>query len=130
MATISKEIVDSYGALIEVRGRSLSRVGLTALTLAFERGSVLIEAVGDDDTISLRAVPEADGDVLSQQAPWRNAIGRGVIWVWSLTNQQGYHDGSQLEFGKPAHQAQPNQLCIQMVVAGSALRLSTVSDWS
>ena len=130
MATIAKEIVDSYGALTEVRGRSVPGVGLTALMLGFDHGSVLIEAVGDDDTIRVSAIPEVDGDVLSQQVPWRDAIGRGVVWVWSLTNQQGYRDGSQLEFGKPAQHDQPSYLSVQIIVAASALRVSMVSGWS
>lgn len=130
MTEVSKEIVDSYGALAEVRGRPLSGGGLAGLMLGFERGAVMIEAVGDDDTISVRAVREGDGEVLSELTPWRDGIGRGVIWVWSLTNQQGYQDGLQLEFGKPAQPDQPDQLSVQIMAAASVLHVSTVSDWS
>ncbi|WP_433727434.1 DUF6334 family protein [Nocardia sp. CA-129566] len=28
-------------------------------------------------------------------APWRDAIGRAVRWVWSLENQKGYPDAIQ-----------------------------------
>ena len=130
MAPIAKQIVDSYGALTDIRGRRLSGGGLAALTLGFERGAVLIAAVGDDDTIRVSAVPEVEGDSLSQLFPWRDAIGRGVIWVWSLTNQQGYQDGSQLEFGKPAKHDQPGQLCVQIVIAASALRRQQITKSS
>lgn len=130
MGTLAKEIVDSYGPLTEVRGCVQAGVtGLATLALGFERGAVLIEAVGADDTIRLRAVPEVEGDVLSQEAPWREAIGRGVVWVWALTNQQGYRDGNQFEFGQSAQRDQATQLCIQVVVAASALRVSTVNAW-
>lgn len=129
MASVVTEIVDSYGALSEVRGQPVAGIGLVALTLRFEHASVLVEADADDDTIRLTSTSGTEGESLSHLAPWTSAVGRGVRWVWSLTNQQGYDDGVQMEFGNRAQEGQPIHLCVQLLVVASALRISEVSDW-
>jgi len=57
MSGLAKEVVDSYGVLkyVRVAERMVSgRHDIMALTLGFERGAVLVSAVGDDDTICRR----------------------------------------------------------------------------
>ncbi len=132
MASLAKEIVDSYGALTEVR--ESERVGdhdLRSLALGFEHGAVLLSAVGEDDTLAISALSAAHGEDVSKDQPWNDAVGRALIWLWSLTNQQGYEDGCQLEFGAARRQGQPDgdHLCVQVMVAGSGLHISIVSDW-
>jgi Family of unknown function (DUF6334) len=63
-----------------------------------------------------------------QHVAGRDAIGRGLLWVWTLTNQQGYEGGCQFEFGVGRND-RPEQLCIQLTVAASTLHISTVSPW-
>jgi Family of unknown function (DUF6334) len=127
MGALTKEIVDSDGALREVRARVEPGVGVVSLALQFENGAVLVSAAGDDDTIAVGAVAAADGQDISQEMPWRAAIGRGLLWWWSLTNQHGFEDGCQLEFGR-AGQPPPEHLCVQLMVAASQLSVSTVGD--
>jgi len=130
MASLAKEIVDSYGALTSVReGDRLAAGGPVSLTLGFEHGSVLVSAIPDHDTITVRAVAAADGQDVSAERPWRDAIGRGLIWIWVLTNQHGHEDGWQLEFGEVGQDDRPRHLCVQMVVAASTLRVATVNAW-
>lgn len=127
---LTKDIVESYGALTEVReSERLGDHELASLALGFENGAVLVTAVGEDDTIALCPVPTAYGEDVSQAVPWRDAIGRGLLWMWSLTNQQGYEDGCQLEFGKVSRDGQPQHLSIQLMVAASALNVCTVGEW-
>jgi hypothetical protein len=130
MSSLAKEMVDSYGALIEVRdGDWIGASGPVALTLGFERGVVLVSADANDDTIKMSAVESANGRDVSAEAPWSDAIGRGLIWVWALTNQQGYEDGCQFEFGDVGRNDRPEQLCVQVMVAAATLHISTVSVW-
>lgn len=124
--------MDSYGALTEVReSERLGDHDLRSLALGFEHGAVLLSAVGEDDTIAISALPAAYGEGVSQELPWSDAIGRALIWLWSLTNQQGYEDGCQLEFGAARREGQPDgdRLCVQFMVAASGLRICMVSEW-
>ena len=130
MSSLTKEMVDSYGVLTEVReAERLGANGPVSITLSFEHGSVLVSAAPDDDTIAMRAVASVDGEDVSAERPWRDAIGRGLIWIWTLTNQQGYEDGCQLEFGDVSRHDRPRHLCVQLMVAASTLHVATVSAW-
>jgi hypothetical protein len=129
MPPLTKQLVDSYGALVEVReGRRLGRNGPVSVTLGFENGAVLVSAEADDDTITMQAIASLSGADVSAESPWSSAIGRGLMWVWTLTNQQGYQDGCQFEF-KESGRDGPRHLCVQLVVAASALHVSTVAPW-
>jgi Family of unknown function (DUF6334) len=128
MSGFAKEIVDSYGRLIEVReGDWLGASGPVALTLGFEHGVVLVRTDADDDTITLTSAGPASGRDVSTEPPWRDAIGRGLLWVWTLTNQQGFEDGCQFEFGQVGPDAPWEPLCIQLMVAAATLHISTVN---
>jgi Family of unknown function (DUF6334) len=128
MYSLIKEMVDSYGVLTEVReGERLGANGPVSITLAFEHGSVLVAAQPDADTITMRAVTSADGANVSAERPWRDAVGRGLIWIWTLRNQHGYEDGCQLEFGDVTRHDRPRYLCVQLVVAASTLHVATVN---
>lgn len=58
----------------------------------------MLAAVPEDDTLAVRVgAPERDGveDVSAVgRPPWADCVGQTVSWVWRLTNQQGYTDGS------------------------------------
>jgi hypothetical protein len=130
VSALAKEMVDSYGLLTEVReSERMSYHQLVSLALGFEHGAVLVSAVGEDDTIALSSIATAYGEDVSHEMPWCDAIGRGLIWVWSLTGQNGYPDGCQLEFGSVRRHGQPEHLCVQLMVAGSCVNICMVGEW-
>ncbi|MCG8424016.1 MAG: DUF6334 family protein [Proteobacteria bacterium] len=92
-----------------------------ALSLVFEEGEVLV-AVEEDDSLfigdekMLRTDPATRSVALSAMAPWNGAIGLPLLWSWTLTNQQGYVDGLQLEFA--ANVESPSVLIQLLAVAG------------
>jgi hypothetical protein len=130
LRVLTKQIVDRYGALTEVReSERLGEHDLASLALGFEHGAVLVSAAGEDDTIAIRLIASAFGEDVSQEMPWRYAVGRALVWLWSLKNQQGYEDGLQLEFGGVRSEGQPQHLCVQLMVAASGLQICTVGEW-
>jgi hypothetical protein len=73
-----------------------------ALWLIFERLTVLIQANGDDDTISVVAGEKLEvGECtdLSSSSFWQSFLGQPFGWGWVATNQQGYRDAVLLSFG-------------------------------
>lgn len=71
--------------------------------LGFETRSISIAGEPLDDTIRVRyggaTLPFQED--LTAHEPWRLLIGCGVIWTWTLTNQNGYVDGFQIELARP-----------------------------
>jgi hypothetical protein len=52
MPSLAKQMVDSYGALIEVReGDRFGSDDPASLALGFDHGALLVSAVAEDDTI-------------------------------------------------------------------------------
>lgn len=134
MTALTKRIVESYGRLIEVL--EVERPGafaLVALGLRFNGGAVVIRAVAEDDTIALEAHPTVTGKSVGHELPWQDALGRGLIFMWTLTNQTGHEDGCQMEFGKVRYDGRfpdaAHLLTIQFMVAASALHISYVTEW-
>ncbi|MCO5319819.1 MAG: DUF6334 family protein [Microthrixaceae bacterium] len=74
---------------------------LIAVEFGFAEGAVAVEAVPDDDTVSVHAATgvlthwAGESVRLAADHP---AVGLGVRWAWLLTNHQGYMDGFQIEF--------------------------------
>jgi hypothetical protein len=98
-----------------------NRKMLVAVRLRFEREVVVLTA-NDDDSIgvfdaSWKCSEEGvDLHDLSDLRPWNCVVDKPLLWSWTLTNQQGYFDGVQLQFGTSTCDAHaPLQL---MVVAG------------
>ena len=63
---------------------------------------MLVEAVADNDTVGVSLNVElknARQDV-SGESPWSLLVGGAPLWLWSLTNQQGYQDGFQIMLRK------------------------------
>jgi hypothetical protein len=69
----------------------------------FEHGSFTVTAEASDDSIRLGATGATLPYVtdLSGEDPWSRLIGCGILWIWRMTNQNGYFDGLQLEFARP-----------------------------
>jgi hypothetical protein len=86
---------------------------LELLILSFENRNIVLKAIGVDDTIAiaLRAAPKAiateipsefarfSKKSLANLEPWKNAIDKFLFCAWSLTNDRGYSDAIQFEFG-------------------------------
>jgi hypothetical protein len=74
---------------------------LVAVEFVFEGGAIVVEAVPEDDTISVHSSAGALkhwSGASTRLAAAHPACGCGVRWAWSLTNHQGYADGFQIEF--------------------------------
>lgn len=74
---------------------------LTGLVLHLDSASITLLAM-EDDSISAsiqdgHAV--SPGEMSSEPALlWKSIVGMELLWVWTMTNQQGYWDGLQIEF--------------------------------
>lgn len=75
---------------------------LEALILFFGDYQVGIVCDGETDEVYISSVfqfaPHLRVD-LSQQKPWKAILGMQLFSVWQLTNNRGYEDGLQFEFG-------------------------------
>ncbi|WP_437622035.1 DUF6334 family protein [Sorangium sp. So ce1151] len=92
--------------------------------LAFSEEDLFVYAECLDDSI---CVSEDFPDALSGEAirralapaGWISAIGRPILWAWTMTNTQGRLDGLQIEFGTIDHPS----ITLQIVVRASTLVL-------
>ncbi len=93
--------------------------------LRFETCSIVISSEPEDDTVRARfgeaTLPFQED--LSTHAPWRTLIGCGVLWTWTMTNQNGYGDGFQVEFARPGE-----CWAVQFMSEGGALSLRAISS--
>ena len=99
-----------------------------ALSLVFEEGEVLIAAEEDDslligDKEGLHTDPAIRSASLSALAPWSGTLGLPLLWSWTLTNQQGYVDGLQLEFATNAKSA---SVLIQLLALASEIKVRQI----
>jgi hypothetical protein len=89
----------------------------------FETRSIVIAAEPLDDTIHVQygeaslSFPED----LTAREPWRMLIGCGVMWTWTLTNQNGYRDGFQIELARPGE-----CWALQFLSEGGALSVRSI----
>jgi len=101
-----------------------SRFRFDEYVLGFETQSIVISAEPQDDTIRVQyggaTLPFRED--LTAREPWRTLVGCGVIWAWKLTNQNGYHDGYQIEFARPGE-----CWAIQFMSEGGALSLRSIA---
>jgi Family of unknown function (DUF6334) len=103
------------------------------LTLDFDGVQVVFAACADDSiavcTTSDAQALEDDEAVetvdLTDAEPWRAAVGRPLMWTWSMTNQQGYRDAFQLEF---AVDTSDTSVVIQLVVLASWIHIRLVDE--
>ena len=92
--------------------------------LGFETRTIVITAEPQDDSIRVQygeaSLPFRED--LTAREPWRTLIGCGVIWTWTLTNQNGYDDGYQVEFARPGE-----CWALQFMSEGSALSVRSIA---
>src|SRR2546421_9498239 len=93
------ELVRVDHRLVEDDDFPTQRDWLTGVKLTFECETLVICVDERDDTISLSTVAGETGwrDVSSTPF-WAPAIHKGPQWIWTMTNQQGYEDGCQIQF--------------------------------
>lgn len=96
----------------------------------FEVDCFCVTVDGNDDSIlvSEKVPTEHENDrsicVSLEPGPWDCAVGAKLTWVWILTNQQGYEDGVQLEFGAAAGHL---PACFQLIALASTLEVRSVT---
>lgn len=98
---------------------------IRALSLVFDAVSIVLVAE-DDDSLSIAseyADPELSPISLGAEQPWSRALGKPLLWSWSLTNQQGYRDGLQLELANNVDDA---SVVIQILVEASTIKLRQI----
>jgi hypothetical protein len=98
---------------------------VTAIELRFESVSAVFRAVADDDTLAvslgtLKLEPDETLIEAGNSAPWAECLGLGMCWAWRLTNQQGYTDGSRLEFSVPGEES---RAIVEFIVEASAINI-------
>jgi hypothetical protein len=94
-----------------------------ALTLTFDSVVVVLVAEQDDsltiaDPGGWQPEPDLVPISLAAEEPWRLALGKPLLFTWSMTNQFGYRDGLQLEF---AEDVTDTSVVIQLVVMASTV---------
>ena len=97
---------------------------VAAVVLSFESGEWLVAVCSDDDTVELQELSvsrhrEFDYRDPAEGSAWGPALGKSVLWAWTLENQQGYVDGVQFSFGEGGH-----EVCqVQLLAIGSSWRI-------
>lgn len=114
-----REVVNSFGAIKAVAVEEYEAVILSTVKITLESGELVISAVPDDDTVrvSLSSDPGVIFRDVSVEDPWRCLIDSEPLWIWLLTNQQGYTDGIQIYVQRDSF-----DFCIQLVTMASSLR--------
>ena len=95
-----------------------------ALWLIFERRTLLIQANGAYDTITVaagEAVQVGWCTDLSSSNFWRDFLGQPFGWGWVATNQQGYRDAVLLSFGGITPQ-------VMLEVIASSMKLHRIGE--
>jgi len=124
MIIATDDIVYQFGNLVSVHYLSIDEEinWISAIKLTFENGVVYNEAVGATDEIVLTNKLNDHYQIITAAndiTPWAEAIGRPTLWLWNLTNQQGYNDGVQYAFAAPRQ----NEIIIQLMVEASSIKL-------
>jgi hypothetical protein len=66
---------------------------------------------------------ESNHHDVSGEYPWSLLVGGAPLWLWSLTNQQGYRDGFQIMLRKDGA-----DIGLQIMVIASSLKPFLVSE--
>lgn len=101
---------------------------VVSYVLTFQNMELTIKAMEDDSVELSLGSAGADADHslhADEELPWSEAIGKPIRWGWVMTNQQGYADGVQFEFGRNV--SEPSTI-VQLVAVSSALKLFCVQE--
>ncbi|REJ65138.1 MAG: hypothetical protein DWQ31_19195 [Planctomycetota bacterium] len=101
---------------------------LVAVRLKFDDEIVVLTAE-EDDTIGVfgpswrRDSEDVELRGLSGTPPWTSAIGKPLLWSWTMTNQLGYFDGVQIQFGTNVENA---GVQVQLLVVASEIKVRII----
>jgi Family of unknown function (DUF6334) len=102
----------------------------TAILMYFSKIVVMLRVVEEDDSVELISISldlanTLDSIDVSKNILWKDSININLRWVWCLTNQQGYTDGIQFEWGDPSSE---KSTMIQAIAAASCFRLYKIDE--
>ena len=122
----TSSIVYEFGKLKSVIYHSDSseneRLMLSAIQFIFEKGDVYHEALADTDEISCASFLLNQYDNIKDVTKlelWSKCIDKMPLWIWKLTNQQGYNDAIQYEFQNNIGK----NIKIQLIVEASEIQI-------
>jgi hypothetical protein len=125
---ITNKMTYDAGVLVDVRLviDSVIPKDIQKIHFIFQNGSYILAVDESYDTVILRKGKLSKKKGIKyisckNKKPWSIAIGNKINWLWILTNQQGYCDGIQMEFGKES--SADIVITIQMVAIASALKI-------
>jgi len=101
--------------------------------LVFDNLSLLITVNTEDDTIKMASINncnDAKKDIIEVMCMYNltNLLAsKTILWVWELTNQQGYADGLQFEFTDKNNIVDKN-IVIQFIAIASTIQVSMVEQ--
>jgi len=107
------------------------RASIAALSLVFDDVTCVMSAEAADDSLSIATGPDpllvsgAASRSLTAEEPWSLAVGKPLLWSWSMTNQQGYRDGCQLEL---AEDVSDQSVVIQLIVVASSIKVRLLDE--
>jgi hypothetical protein len=101
------------------------------VVISFQFGSrnIFVEAL-DDDTLQVSSAMNNKDyiELISDySSPLLRAIGQPLRWVWTMTNNNGYFDGIQMEFAESA-KSDANIIQLQVIASRIEYRLVTPID--
>jgi hypothetical protein len=138
--SVIRDLCETAGKLREVR-YSLYDAGpegrdwIVAVEMRFESRVASIYAESELDTISVRLGDvKVDEDcyleVASKAAPWIDAVGRSLRWIWLLQNQEGYEDGVRFEFAPSTEGQEALEVTLLAIASGVRIYICRhVTSW-
>ena len=122
-------LYDTAGKLVAVRysiydTKPNGKDWIDAIEMRFEGAVASAYADRDFDTIRLELGELTIREncyvkIATSLKPWETVVGTSPVWIWLLTNQQGYEDGLRLEFSSIQENRRGN--VITLVVIASAI---------
>ncbi len=104
---------------------------VSSVELIFDPPYRIVFEATEDDAIrarvgSLEVHNHEEMVTASDQMPWRECLGKGVIFAWELLNSGGYTDGVQFLFGRNVTDTH----CIQLMVEASSFTIGEVNNFN
>jgi hypothetical protein len=117
--TLLGGVVESFGAMRRVLVDDVSPAMLSTVQIIFDNGVLTVWAIDEDDSIGISVDRAYDSDLheVSRDMPWSVLVGGDLLWIWTMTNHQGYVDGIQF-----ASRVRGADVSLQLIVMASSLK--------
>jgi hypothetical protein len=82
---------------------------------------ILFSVNGDTDEVVVGSEADIDGlacEDATTTVEWASAVGKPILWFWTMKNHQGYRDGVQLQF---ATDVDEHPVTLQLLAVASTL---------